>query len=271
MGKTIVVAKGTVKKEVSSKSIEDVNQEFYGEHFNENTVEYLKRSSGARWFNDLLIMTLKEVDKKAIKTVADVGCGVGHKTLTLKKELPRALVTGFDFSESAVRAGRKAYGPEGVKYSCEDITKKNYSKTYDLISAFDVLEHIDKWEEMVEKLIAINNKYLLLSFPVGRMRPYEKNIGHFRNFQRNQMEDFLTKHGYKTIHTFYAGFPFFSPILRDLTQLFSQNYSETISTKMSPAGVLLHKIWYILFRYGSMKTHGDVFIGLFEKTDTRSR
>jgi len=81
------------------------------------------------------------------------------------------------------------------------------------------------------------------------------------------MEDFLAKHGYKTVHTFYAGFPFFSPILRDLTQLFSKNYSETISAKMTPVGIVLHKIWYLLFRYGSMKTHGDVFIGLFEKTD----
>ena len=139
-------------------SVEDVNQEYYGEHFNEYTVEYLKKSSGARWFNDLLIVTLQKVDKKSIKTVADVGCGVGHKTLTIKREIPAASVTGYDFSKSAIRAGKKAYGPEGVNYSCEDITKKNYKKRYDLISAFDVLEHIDKWEVMVEKLIAINNR-----------------------------------------------------------------------------------------------------------------
>jgi SAM-dependent methyltransferase len=252
------------------KTVEEVNQEFYGEHFNEETVEYLKKSAGARWFNDLLVMTLGYADKKSIKTVADVGCGVGHKTLTLKRELPDAAVTGFDFSKSAIAAGKKAYGHEGVDYSCEDITKTNYRKSYDLIAAFDVLEHIDKWEVMVEKLIAIDNKYLLLSFPIGRMRPYEKNIGHFRNFQRNQMENFLSRHGYKTVHTYYAGFPFFSPILRDLTQLFSRNYSETISSKMSPVGVLIHKVWYVLFRYGSMKYHGDVFIGLFEKQQVKS-
>lgn len=249
----------------NTKSVEDVNQEYYGEHFNEDTVEYLKKSAGARWFNDLLIMTVEHVDKKSVKSVADVGCGVGHKTLTLKKALPDADVHGFDFSESAVSAGQKAYGPEGVNYSCADITKKSYRKRYDLISAFDVLEHIDKWEDMVDKLVRINNRYLLLSFPVGRMRPYEKNIGHFRNFKKNQMEEFLASRGYKTVHTFYAGFPFFSPILRDLTQLFSKNYSETISSKMSPTGVFIHNIWYILFRYLSFKHKGDVFIGLFEK------
>ena len=255
----------------SKQTIEEINQEFYGEHFNKETVEYLKKSAGARWFNDLLVMTLNHADKKAIKTAADVGCGVGHKTLTIKKQIPKATVTGFDFSEPAIEAGKKAYGPEGVKYSCEDITKKNYKKRYDLISAFDVLEHIDDWGGMVNKLISINNKYLLFSFPVGRMRPYEKNIGHFRNFQRSQIEDFLTSRGYRTVHTFYAGFPFFSPILRDLTQIFSKNYSETISTKMSPIGVLMHKVWYILFRYFSLKHRGDVFIGLFEKIDDKPR
>lgn len=251
----------------TKKTTEEINQEFYGEHFNEDTVEYLKKSAGARWFNDLLVMTLDHADKASIKTVADVGCGVGHKTLTIKRQIPKASVTGFDFSESAIEAGKKAYGPEGVKYSCEDITKKNYKKRYDMISAFDVLEHIDKWEDTVDKLIAINDRYLLFSFPVGRMRPYEKNIGHFRNFKQGQMEEFLESRGYRTVHTFYAGFPFFSPILRDLTQLFSKNYSETISSKMSPVGVLIHKIWYILFRYLSLKHKGDVFIGLFEKVD----
>lgn len=247
------------------KTTEEINLEFYGENFNDNTVNYLKKSSGARWFNDLLTMTLGYVKKTSIKTVADVGCGVGHKTLTLKQQIPRANVTGFDFSKSAIDAGKKAYGKKGVKYSCIDITQKNYRKRYDLISAFDVLEHIDEWEKFVDKLVRVNNRYLLFSFPVGRMRPYEKNIGHFRNFKRGQVEEYLGKRGYKTVHTFYAGFPFFSPILRDLTQVFSKNYSEVITADMSKSAELLHKVWYVLFRYFSFKHRGDVFIGLFEK------
>lgn len=251
--------------QAKNRSTEEINQEFFGEHFNEHTVEYLKFSSGARWFADLLVMTIEKIDKKSVKNVADLGCGVGHKTAILKRALPESVVTGFDFSQSAINAAKKAFGDEGVIFSCVDITKEDYNKKYDLISAFDVLEHIDKWEDLVERLIALNNRYLLFSFPVGRMRPYEKNIGHFRNFQRNQMEKFMAERGYKTVHTFYAGFPFFSPILRDLTQLLSKNYYESISSKMTPLGKLVHKVWYVLFRYGSMKSRGDVFIGLFEK------
>lgn len=251
------------------KSTEDINQEYYGENFNEGTVEYLEKSAGSRWFKYLLTSVLSAVDKKAVKSAADVGCGVGHKTATIKESLPKSKVSGFDFSEQAINAAEKAFGPKGIEYSCKDITKKKYTEKYDLIAAFDVLEHIDKWEEMVDKLIEVNNRYLLLSFPVGRMRPYEKNIGHFRNFKRNQMEDFLSTRGYKVVKSYYAGFPFFSPILRDLTQLFSKNYTETFSSKISPMGQIMHNIWYILFRYFSMKQRGDVFIGLFEKESVK--
>ena len=251
------------------KTQEDVNLEYYGEFFNENTVAYLEKSSGSRWFKYLLTNILKEVNPVKIKTAADVGCGVGHKTATMKASLPKASITGFDFSKTAIDAGNKAYSKKGLKYECNDITKKNYNKKYDLIAAFDVLEHIDKWEEMVEKLIKVDNHYLLFSFPVGRMRPYEKKIGHFRNFKRGQMEEFLEARGYKTVKTYYAGFPFFSPILRDLTQVFSKNYTESFSSKMTPLGQIVHNIWYILFRYGSMQHRGDVFIGLFEKVDKK--
>jgi SAM-dependent methyltransferase len=247
------------------KSTQDINQEYYGENFNEDTIHYLEKSAGSRWFKYLLNSVLDGVDPDKVKSAADVGCGVGHKTATIKRRLPNASVTGYDFSRSAVAAANKAFGDLGVAYDCKDITKKAYSKKYDLIAAFDVLEHIDKWEEMVEKLINVNNHYLLLSFPVGRMRPYEKNIGHFRNFKRNQMETFLEERGYKVVMSYYAGFPFFSPILRDLTQLFSKNYTETFSSKITPFGQVLHNIWYVLFRYFSMKQRGDVFIGLFEK------
>ena len=248
-----------------AQSKEEVNQEFFGEFFNDNSVDYLAKSAGSRWFRDLLLMILEKADGKNVHTIADVGCGIGHKTSILKKRFPEAQVNGFDFSEAAINVAKKAYGPEGVNFSCEDITKSEYKDKYDIVAAFDVLEHIEDWQGLVEKLILVNKRYLLFSFPVGRMRPYEANIGHFRNFKRNQMEEFLAEHGYASIKTFYAGFPFFSPIMRDLTQVFFKNYSETSNAKMGTLGKLMHDVWYLLFRYFSLKHHGDVFIGLFEK------
>jgi SAM-dependent methyltransferase len=249
----------------STQSREDINQEFFGEFFNDNTVSYLAKSAGSRWFKDLLLMVLDKIKPEEIKSVADIGCGIGHKTLILKKYFKDADVSGFDFSAPAIKVAKRAYGPQGINFSCEDITKAKYKKEYDVITAFDVLEHVDDWQGLLRQIISVDKKYIILSVPVGRMRRYEVNIGHFRNFQRGQLEKYMTKHGYKTIKTFYAGFPFFSPITRDLTQIFFKNYSETSNAKMSVITEFIHRIWYILFRYFSFKHKGDVFIGLFEK------
>ncbi|HET9442335.1 MAG TPA: class I SAM-dependent methyltransferase [Acidimicrobiales bacterium] len=248
------------------QTVEEINQAFFGEIFNDNTVDYLAKSAGSRWFRDLLLMILEPVDTDDVATVVDVGCGIGHKTSTLRGRFPKASVQGFDFSPQAIEVATKAYGPEGIDFSCTDITKAGYSTRYDLIAAFDVLEHVDDWQGLVTDLVRANNRYIVLSFPVGRMRPYEVNIGHYRNFQRDQMERFMGEQGYATLKTFYAGFPFFSPIMRDLTQVFFKNYSETPNARMGRLGKLLHDVWYVLFRYGSLKHRGDVFIGLFEKS-----
>lgn len=261
MGK-IVQYMPTRKK---TKTTEDVNREFFGEFFNDNSVDYLKHSAGSRWFRDLLFKLLQNVNPSDIKTVADVGCGIGHKTAELKEYFKKADVTGFDFSDAAIKVGNTAYAKKGLSFSRQDITQRNYTKKYDLIAAFDVLEHIDDWEDMTKKLIKVNNKYLLLSFPVGKMRPYEKNIGHFRNFQKGQMEKYLDSQGYVTVSTFYAGFPFYSPVMRDLTNVFFKSYSGVSSVKMGFINRRVHDVWYVLFRYLSLKHRGDVFIGLFRK------
>jgi hypothetical protein len=75
----------------------------------------------------------------------------------------------------------------------------------------------------------------------------------------------MTSMGYTSVKTFYAGFPFYSPILRDLTNLFFKQYAQTSHSKMGRLAQLGHNVWYILFRYFSMKQKGDVFIGLFDK------
>jgi trans-aconitate methyltransferase len=231
---------------------------------------YLDQSAGARWFEYLLGEILSEIPSSAVTSVADVGCGVGKKTAQLARTFPRAEVFGFDFSESAIEVASEHYSSvKNLSFKSEDITRNDYDRRLDLVSAFDVLEHIDKWEEMLELLIEVGSRYLVISVPIGRMRPYEVNIGHYRNFQRGQIEEFLEARGYRTMKTFYAGFPFYSPILRDLTNRFFKTYSETPQTTMSSLAKTGHHIWYFLFRYLSLKQRGDIFLGSFERKPNR--
>lgn len=244
------------------------NQEYYGHYWNDNMISYLSHSAGGRWFSYLLQKMLNEIEPSSIKTVADVGCGVGMKTAQMAKYFNNAEVNGYDFSEEGITAAKKFHKQKNAHFTTEDITKSSNTKKYDLITSFDVLEHIDDWKDLVKKLIKSNNRYMMICAPVGRMRAYEPQIGHYRNFKRNEIENFMESRGYKTIKTYYAGFPFYSPILRNLTNKFYKSYSETPQNKMSFLSRRMHDVWYFLFRFCSLKKIGDNFIGLFEKTTT---
>ena len=142
---------------------------------------------------------------------------------------------------------------------------------YDLVSSFDVLEHIEDWEEFLSNMLKLSNKYILLTFPTGKMPEYEKLYGHLRNFKKGEIEKFLSYNGFKKIKTFYAGFPFYSPLGRWYLGLGTNfnNYEENNGSLTNGAFTIKQKIFhtllFILFRYFCFQHIGDRFLGLFEK------
>lgn len=253
----------------SSKSIEDATREFYGEFFNENSVAYLEKSAGSRWFRGLLQSVLREIDPATVRSVADFGCGIGHKTLILREYFVDAEVSGFDFNPSAIDVASTAYGPKGIEFSTRDLAVESGSdgtrSEFDIVAAFDVLEHVDDWDALLDDICDRSRRAVLISVPVGRMRAYEVHIGHFRNYQKGEIEEAMRTRGFSPLKTVYAGFPFFSPILREMTQVFFKNYSEVTSRPMSRIEAFGHRVWYFLFQYCSSKKRGDIFIGLFSR------
>jgi SAM-dependent methyltransferase len=248
-------------------SSKETNQEFFGHYWNENMINYLDNSAGGRWFKYLLDNILAEIKPGEVHSVADIGCGAGNKTAQMAEYFKKAKVTGYDFAADGIAAASNHYDLPNLNFATEDITEASYTKRFDIITAFDVLEHIDDWKGLTKGLIKVNNRYMILASPVGRMRPYEVHIGHYRNFKRHEIEDFMESQGYVTRKTYYAGFPFHSPILRDLTNIFFKNYAEMPQAKMSFLSKRMHDIWYVLFRYLSLQHKGDIFVGLFEKAD----
>ena len=93
---------------------------------------------------------------------------------------PEAKVTGFDFVEQAIEAANNYWGRD-LSFSTNDITQEN-GVIYDIVSMFEVLEHIEDWRKTLDQIMNIADKYIILSFPTGKMRPYEKHIGRYRNF-----------------------------------------------------------------------------------------
>jgi trans-aconitate methyltransferase len=201
-----------------------------------------------------------------IRDVLDFGCGEGSTTFDLARTLPRAQVLGVDQSEVGITCARANYRADNLCFRCEAGDVVLGSSRYDLVTCFEVLEHVEAWQELTARLVAASKRYILVSFPTGRMRSFEVNVGHLRNFKPGEFETAISELGFRPVHSFYAGFPFYSPIFRDLCELTNSGGNSLSKGKYSFPTRRLADLIYFSFRYLSTKhRHGDQFCGLFER------
>jgi len=220
----------------------------------------------SRWLRYLITKCLNELPKAdAIKSILDVGCGEGSNTYFLSEQFPDATATGFDFSVSAIENAGKRWHKEALTFihrrNIEDI-----SDTFHLVGCFEVLEHVEDWRSFLEEVLTRSDKYLLLSFPTGRMRNFEKQFGHYRNLKKGEVEEFLENRNFMCITKQYAGFPFYSPIFRNICNTFNKGIQTFSSGKYGFSQKLTATIIYTGFRFFSTRRYwGDQFCGLFRR------
>ena len=222
----------------------------------------------SRWLRYLIFDQVhRYVDVNAVRTVLDVGCGEGTTTFFLAQELQQSSVMGIDFSASGIDMAARQYRADNLHFK-HDEDNSSLRSSFDLVTAFEVLEHVPEWEPFLDSMCAASNRYLLLSFPTGRMRPYEVEVVHYRNFKRGEVESFLAARGFRPVSVYYAGFPFYSPLYREVC-----NISNPASTSVGRGefGILQRMIastLYCVFRFlSSKRRHGDQFCGLFQRAE----
>lgn len=244
----------------------DYNKNFYEKKWSKDAIRYLTYNFMSRYHTDRINSILKKYFKHIyIYTIADYGCGIGLHTVTLAKFFSNAHVYGFDLAEAGIEVANDTHCYNNITFQVGDITKDTFGN-FDLISAFEVLEHVDDWQSLLTSLVEKTNKYLLLSFPTGKMREYEKLIGHVRNFKKKEVESFLYTLGVKPVTTLYAGFPLISPLYRDICKWLPMAYDNAQKNIMSNKMKILHQIAYFFVRYFTTKKYfGDHFYGLFKK------
>ena len=245
------------------------NEEFY-EYFYNRDSDSSVNSGVARWEFYLLKSIIKYADKNAIKNILEVGCGQGNKTAILGKYFNEAKIKAIDPSYPGIRNAKSNYSEitniEFMKYDIEQY-KNNSDIKFDIVAGLEILEHVDDWQDLLNKMLEFSNKYILLSFPTGVMRDYEVHVGHLRNFKRGEVEEFLANKGFKVVKTFYSGFPLYTPLARDYIDKHYDSFMNSIDTKFTKSQELFHHIVYLSFRFFCFKNIGDKFTGLFEKTN----
>jgi SAM-dependent methyltransferase len=134
-------------------------------------------------------------------TVLDVGCGTGSFLYNAKMNGWKT--TGIDFDRSAITAAQKVFNLDNVEVNdLAGFYEKNKNTKFDLVTFFDVFEHIDNHNEFIEMVRAMltDKGYVAMSMPYRYgahwLQPYDLPPRHLTRWDRRALKTFLEAHGF---------------------------------------------------------------------------
>lgn len=83
-------------------------------------------------------------------SILEAGCGEGNVSAFLRKKFPKAEIDAFDISAKVIAQAQKDH-PD-IHFFTADITKLEIMKNYDLTLCCEVLEHMEKPDEVISIL-----------------------------------------------------------------------------------------------------------------------
>ena len=129
--------------------------------------------------------------------VLELGCGDGNVLRHLQTVCSDGLVVGMDLFGEGLRFARHR---TSVPLVCGDAHRPPFRCRFDLIGAFDVLEHLADDRHVLESLAELlsPNGSLLLTVPAHmELWSYADNCGHYRRYTRPQLRDLLASCGFQ--------------------------------------------------------------------------
>lgn len=130
----------------------------------------------------------------AQKRVLDYGCGSGYGSFSMSKVAEH--VVAVDVSKEAVEFAKGKYKAQNLEYN---LTSDLRNEKFDVITSFQVIEHVSNDKEYVRKLKSLlkPNGYLLISTPDRKGRLYRFiqkpwNIFHLKEYSYKSLNKLLS-------------------------------------------------------------------------------
>jgi len=133
--------------------------------------------------------------------VLDVGCGVGYGSQWLGKAGAKS-VLGFDLSEAAIDHARMNYFHPAVSFKVADATAIEAGDDYDLVTCFELIEHIAPQEHVLDLIKGAlrQDGALVISTP----RPLAQIRTHFHVHEMNFEELYrMLKQRFRNVVPFF--------------------------------------------------------------------
>lgn len=109
--------------------------------------------------------------------VLDIGCGNGALTYDIAKKAGK--VVGIDLNEKNIELAKKRFSAPNIKYIVGNILKELPNESFDIIVLSNVLEHIEKRIEFLNKIKSLAPAILIRVPMLNRdwLTLYKKDLG----------------------------------------------------------------------------------------------
>ena len=150
-------------------------------------------------------------------TFLEIGCASGDFGISLAKKGYSGLM--IDFSSEAsdeVTRNLKEKGITNIRFEKKDFFEIEAEKKFDLITMFEVLEHIKDDRNALKKINSLLKEggMFLLSVPAEAKLwgPNDILAGHIRRYEKKELISLLNESGFKIVEFFSYGYPWLNII-----------------------------------------------------------
>ena len=171
--------------------------------FDDDAFEILLEYEDWHWWfqnrNRLIIRLMKRFGTSHGR-ILEIGCGNGLVTEAISREFPKSEIVATEFLAAGLVGARKRL-PQ-VRFEQLDARDLNGSETYDIICAFDVLEHIDADVEVMKRVrnaLRDERSRFFITVPQHMTLWSEADVfaHHERRYTFREMRDKLRESGFE--------------------------------------------------------------------------
>ena len=166
-------------------------------------VRLASQEAGNFWFrsrNRLLLWAMQRYFPRA-KNFLEIGCGTGFVLSGLKQAFPNLVLSGSEvFSEGLSFAAARLPGVELFQMDARHIP---YREEFDVIGAFDVIEHIKDDEEVLAQMYQATRKGggILITVPHHRFlwSAVDEFARHVRRYETRELREKVRRAGFAAV------------------------------------------------------------------------
>lgn len=201
------------------------------------------------WFrsrNKLIVWALNKYCKD-FQSFLEVGCGTGYVLSGVSKEFPRATLLGSEIFTAGLSFA--AARLPSVNFIQMDARNIPYREEFDVIGAFDVLEHIEDDMAVLREVRAAlkANGFVFMTVPQHNWlwSPVDEYACHVRRYSASELEDKLESVGFDVVRsTSFVSFLLPAMLLSRVKQRHAQSSIDPADELMLSGGLnsFLYKV-----------------------------